>query len=54
MGAMNNQRYSKRYNERYNHTITRALEWDGIAYQGGSESLRSTGLFLIDGAQEKN
>jgi len=50
---MNNQRYSRRYNERYNHTITRALEWDGIAYQGG-ECLRSTrGAFLNDGAQEQ-
>jgi hypothetical protein len=48
---MNNQRYSNRYNERYNHAITRALEWDGIAYQGG-ESLRSTqGVFLNDGAK---
>lgn len=29
---MNSTCYSKRYNE----SITRALEWSGIAYQGGS------------------
>jgi hypothetical protein len=41
---MTNQRYNERYNGRYNHTITRALEWNGMLTRRSlvGEDLRST------------
>jgi hypothetical protein len=50
---MNSERHSKRYSEGHSEgfgeSIARALEWSGIrAFQGGSDLLRTRGLFLDD------
>jgi len=40
---MSNTRYNVCYNTRYNELITRAygMGWDGIAYQGRTDTLQS-------------